>query len=116
MMQNFSMSAEEASALTMTKKEAKLAAKAAVEPLSQIMIQRLTHELSAAGGRQPLGKLCGKFKGLKRVQLEGIFELTEIGAQGLVEVRLPGMPPPLGVVTDGGEVVSQDLVLPPLSP
>eukprot|EP00930_Biecheleria_cincta_P052697 TRINITY_DN3798_c1_g4_i1.p1 TRINITY_DN3798_c1_g4~~TRINITY_DN3798_c1_g4_i1.p1 ORF type:complete len:392 (-),score=91.07 TRINITY_DN3798_c1_g4_i1:300-1379(-) len=85
------------------------------EPLSQAKIQAIAQELSAAGGRLPLGKVCSKFEGLKRVQLEGIFELAQIGAHGQVEVRLPGMEP-VGVMMYGGEVVSQEMPLPPLEP
>lgn len=81
--------------------------------LSQETIQAIGQELAAHGGRLPMGKLCGKFEGVKRGQLEGVFELSTIGEHGQVEVRLPGMEP-VGVMMYGGEVVSQDMPLPPL--
>jgi len=81
--------------------------------LSQETIQAIGQELAAHGGRLPMGKLCQKFEGVSRGQLEGVFELSTIGVHGQVEVRLPGMEP-VGVMMYGGEVVSQDMPLPPL--
>eukprot|EP00930_Biecheleria_cincta_P052691 TRINITY_DN3798_c0_g1_i2.p2 TRINITY_DN3798_c0_g1~~TRINITY_DN3798_c0_g1_i2.p2 ORF type:complete len:324 (-),score=85.02 TRINITY_DN3798_c0_g1_i2:55-1026(-) len=81
--------------------------------LSQEIIEAIAQELGEHGGRLPMGKLCGKFEGVKRGQLEGIFELSQIGEHGQVEVRLPGLEP-VGVMMYGGEVVSQDMPLPPL--
>lgn len=104
--------------LTLTPQQAAKLAKqqaAPPEPLTQAKIEAITHELTAAGGRLPLGKLCSKFEGLKRAQLDGVFELAQIGANGQVEVRLPGMEP-VGVMMYGGEVVSQEMPLPPLVP
>lgn len=91
-----------------------LAATPLVEPLSFAQKACVHQLLEEAGGALPLGKVCQHFPGLKRTQLEGIFELSRVGQHGQFEVRLPGC------VSTGVEImvndmaVSKDEVMPPL--
>lgn len=78
-------------------------------------ILAIAENLIEAGGVLPLGKLTGTFPGLKRSQLEGVFDLAQIGGHRQWEVRLPGTQSKDSVMMYGGEPIGRDVELPSLT-
>lgn len=87
-----------------------------VEPLDPERQLHIVHMLQEAGGVLPLGRLTEKFPGLKRMQLQGVFELDKVGSNGQFEVRLPGCESAGAEIMIQGQALSKDQQLPDLDP
>jgi len=86
-----------------------------VVPLELPKIEEISALLNSHGGVLPLGSVSQNFPGLKRAQLEGIFDLTRVGEHGQWEVRLPGVTSPGGEMLVDGRAVPFDAPLPDLT-
>lgn len=85
-----------------------------VEPLPEETSEGIVALLESAGGVLPLGKVMQEFRGVKRVQLEGVFELARVGQDGQFEVKLPGAEFAGSEIMFQGQAFAKDAPLPPL--
>jgi len=61
-----------------------------VEPLSQEVAEQILQFLEEQGGQAEGGALADRFAGVKRAQLEALFEIVPAGNKGKFYVRAPG--------------------------
>lgn len=85
-----------------------------VAPLDPETEEGIQNLLLQAGGVLPLGKISQEFPGVKRMQLQGIFDLGLVGQDGQIEVRLPGCESTGAEIMFQGQGLSKEQAFPPL--